>query len=101
MKAGVSTRPCASSRTPRRAPPCDGMQRLLGNAVALAMHAVRFDLFDAHRLERAEADVQSEARGSRAALLDAPEHRMVEMQAGGRRRDRAGLRGIYRLVALD
>src|SRR5207248_9551936 len=44
---------------------------------------------------------QSEACGPRAALLDALEQRLVEMQAGGRRRDGAGLRGIHRLVALD
>ena len=55
---------------------------------------------DAHRLERAGADVQREVRERDAAPLQRVEQRRVEMQPGGRRGDRARLARIDRLVAL-
>src|SRR3954465_1433457 len=45
------------------------LQRLVGNAVTLAMHAVSLYGLCAQRLESAETDVQRQAGDARAALL--------------------------------
>ena len=52
-----------------------------------------------HRLEGAGADMQGEPGALRPTLCDAREQRVVEVQAGGGRGDRAGFAGIDRLVA--
>ena len=64
------------------------------------MHAMFGDVVDAHGLERARADVQRDVREFGACVATGLEHRCVEMQAGRRRRHRAGLAGIDGLVAL-
>jgi hypothetical protein len=44
--------------------------------------------------------VQRHASDAHAALLEFVEHRALQMQAGGRRRDRAGTRRIHGLIAF-
>ena len=108
-----SSSPCApplsSARsevvpTARTRPPAQrgiASTRRRRNRVALAVHAVLVDVVDAHRLERAGADVQRDvARSSRRVALKRVEHRLVEVQARGRRGDRARRCGVDGLVAL-
>ena len=55
---------------------------------------------DAHRLKRAVADVQRDGRALDAPLVQRVEKLRREMQAGGRRRDRAALARIHGLIPL-
>ena len=65
------------------------------------MHAVRFNAVRAHRLKRAEADVQGE-RGDACATAAQPiEHLLVEVQACGGRRHGARVRSVNGLIALE
>ena len=61
---------------------------------------MRLDRVTAYRLEGPRADVQRHACDGRTARGDRVEHGLVEMQAGGRRSDRARLLGEHRLVAF-
>ncbi len=58
------------------------------------------EILVAHRLKGAGADVQRDVREAHAARIERGQHRVVEVQAGGRRGDRAGLARVDRLVAL-
>ena len=64
------------------------------------MHAVLLDVVDAHGLKRARADVQRDVSELDARLAAGLQDRRVEMQAGGRRGNRAGLAREHGLVAL-
>ena len=70
------------------------------NLQPLAMQDVRFDLLAAERGEGPRPDVQGDPRDLDAAVLDRREHRLVEMQAGGGRGDRARPARVHRLVAI-
>ena len=63
------------------------------------MHAVLREILHAHRLEGACADVQGHAGNAHAALVQAREQGLVEVQPGGGRGHRAGVARIDRLVA--
>ena len=58
------------------------------------------EVLDFDRLEGTRADVQRNVRKRDAALAQALEHRLVEMQAGRGRRDRARVPCINGLIAL-
>ncbi|KGD43715.1 hypothetical protein DO70_6589 [Burkholderia pseudomallei] len=110
FRARRGERPARLERAHRRradrdhaAAACAGRGDLLdervGQLVRLAVHPVLGEVFDAHRLERARADVQRERRALDAARLERGEHRVVEVQAGRRRGDGARVRGEHRLIA--
>ncbi len=61
-----------------------------GDLHPLEIHPMLFDAIDFHGLERAEADVQRHARDLDAPRRDGGEQLAGEVEARGRRRDRAG-----------
>ena len=66
----------------------------------LAVHMVILQIVRPHRLERAGAHMQGDIAELDAALAQFGQDRLVEMQAGGGRRDRTGLAREHGLVAL-
>jgi hypothetical protein len=70
----------------------DLVDQRLRQVVPLAVHPVLGEVLDAHRLERAGAHVQRQRRALDAHRVELRQQRLVEMQAGRRRGDRAGLR---------
>ena len=66
----------------------------------LGVHRVLAHVVDPHGHERTEPDVQGHRRHDVAASGERVDQRGGQVQAGGRRRDRAGLRREDRLVAL-
>src|SRR4029077_231278 len=57
--------------------------------------------FDAHGLERTQADVKGDLRCLHAALADAGEGFGREVQPGGRSSDRSTLAGVHGLIAFE
>ena len=76
------------------------LRRLLGQLVALAVHAVLLEALRGDRAERASADVQRHRGPVDAALCEGPQEFVGEVKARGGRRDGAGCAGVDRLVAL-
>jgi len=66
----------------------------------LLVHHMVFEIVRPHRLEGARADVQRDERPRDAARLELGEGPLVEVQARGGRRHRAGFARIDRLIAL-
>ena len=65
-----------------------------------AVHAVFVDVVHAHRLERTGTDMQRHVAEFDAAVAQRGKQRIVEVQARGRRRDRAQFAREHGLVAL-
>ena len=66
-----------------------GPARGFRDEIPLGMHAVFLDVLGPDRLEGAGAHVQRDGRDRGSPLPDLSEHLRIEMQARGRRRDRA------------
>ena len=77
----------------------DEARRLVRDRVALAVHPVLLQPFDAHRLERAGADVQGDEGDAHAARLQRREQVLAQVQARGGCRHRAGRARVDGLVA--
>ena len=67
--------------------------------VPLAVHPVRGQIVALHRRKRAGAHVQRHPGDGDTRRAQRREHRLVEVQSGGRRGDGAGMAGIDSLVA--
>ena len=89
--ARVVVVPTATTRRPLARARADRVGGRLGDHVALGIHACPRPV-DAHRLERAVADVQRDRDALDAARARARRAARREMQAGGRRRDRSRAR---------
>ena len=83
-----------------RARALDGIDGRGRDLVGLRMHPVLGQVLGLHRLEGARADVQRHERLLDAAICERLEQRRIEMQAGGRCRDRAPDARVHGLVAL-
>ena len=77
----------------------DGGGGLGRDPVPLAVHPVRGQIVALHRRKRAGAHVQRHPGDGDTRRPQRREHRLVEMQSGGRRGDGAGMAGIDGLVA--
>src|SRR5688572_19172370 len=73
----------------------------LADGEAFRIDRVRFDLVDTNWLERSVADMQRNGGALNAARAQFGEYFGREMEAGSRRRDRAALARIHRLIALE
>ena len=101
--AASSARDSGSDRdhTPARcAGACRGVTHGLRHRHTFGMHAMRFERCRTYRLEGARADVQREKRARDAARVERGDQPGVEVQARGRRRNRAELAREHALVAL-
>ena len=71
-----------------------------GTSSYLAVHLMRVDIQRAHRRKGACADMQRDERAADLARLRCRKYRVIEVQAGGRRGDRAQCARIHCLIAL-
>ena len=78
----------------------DGIYHVFADGEPFFVHDVLGEVFVAHRLEGARADVQGDFGALHAARGDGSEQGFIEMQAGGRGGDGAAVFGVHGLVAL-
>ncbi len=78
----------------------DALRGFWRNLIGFRMHSVAFQRFAANGLKCSQADVQRELANFNSARADLFEDFRSEVQAGGRRGDRAGMAGENSLVAF-
>ena len=96
--------PTATTRPPRARVAPHLLDQGRAHVQPFAVHAVFAHIIHAHRLEGARAHVQGDVAEFDALFAQRLQQRLVEMQAGGRRRHRAELareHGLVTLVVVD
>jgi hypothetical protein len=95
-----SLSPSIGCSVPPRAAALDPLDEARIDLEALGVQLVLLDPLRADRRERTRTDVQGQKPVLDSALVQTREQRGIEVQTGGRRRDRAGHARKYRLIAL-
>ena len=90
--------PTAITRPPR-AGGGDGVDGGLRHGEPFGVHDVVFQLVDPHRLEGARAHMQRDEGALHAQGVQLVQRGLIEVQAGGGRRDGAGFARVHGLVA--